>query len=140
MELHHTTRRSLASLGEDWVRTRPMPSLLKSTHNWVSRAVSNGRSPSGPKSSFLNSSNSICCSGCHKNMASLDRSLRIFTNESDILGKKLRNEFAIPRKLRTSLTLVGKGRLMIASHLACAGLYPFSPPKFKPAKITDCPN
>merc|ERR1712082_161351 len=73
-------------------------------------------------------------------VASLAKSLRIFTNESDIFGKKFRNEFAIPRKLRTSLTLVGGGRFMIASHLACAGLYPFSPPKFKPAKITDCPN
>ena len=113
--------------------TNPIPAFEKSTHNWVSRAVSNGRSPRGPLSSFLNSSNSCCCSCCHKKMASLDRSLRIFSNEFDILGKKLRKELAMPRKERTSLTLVGGGRSMIAWHFSFAGLYPFSPPRVKPA-------
>merc|ERR1712101_28816 len=102
--------------------------------------VSKGRSPRGPLSSFLNSSNSCCCSCCHKKMASLDKSFLIFSNEFDILGKKLRKELAMPRKEWTSLTLVGGARSMIAWHFSLAGLYPFSPPRVKPAKFTVSPN
>merc|ERR1712089_91340 len=84
--------------------------------------------------------NSLCCSGCHKNMASFANSLRMFTKELDILGTKLRNMFAIPRKLLTSLTVVGGCKSIMAWHFSCAGLYPFSPPTVMPAKVTDCPN
>merc|ERR1712101_36071 len=98
------------------------------------------RSPRGPLSSFLNSSNSCCCFCCHKKMASLDKSFLIFSNEFDILGKKLRKELAMPRKERTSLTLVDGARFIIASHFSLAGLYPFSPPRVKPAKFTVSPN
>merc|ERR1711867_309274 len=114
VESHQITLLSFSSLGFDWVNTRPIPAFEKSTHSCVFIVVSKGLSPRGPFNAFLKSSNSRWWQSCHKKTASFPKSFLMFSREWDILGKKFLKLLAIPKKERTSFTVVGGARSMMA--------------------------